>query len=419
MKKYKLIKKSLVAGVLSVVLTTTGCENRINNNLDERYVAFIDDEVKLLEKEKTIGGDFFCYSDIITNEKYREFPGKIKNIDIRGNLVQFLSLEQIKLINEGEFNDDDWIELYVSIRNKYQGLWNTESLNKDKLCDVKEFREEEIKKFNKDYSEGLSSDDVYILDTSLANIGDIYEMGIKLDRYYLIVNNHNPINNSIYDEERLLFNNEWNEFSTVMWGNGYFRIELGNGISITNENREKAIFNINEFLENNDEKDIKKEYSILELTNIIEKFNEKEVEKISSDRVYVFDAIKSDINIIPVFADGDISSLEINNYYILIKNKDGRNVFDTLSNGDGDFINGDIYYNKDMILRSVSRNRNGGFIFNSIIDESYNFIPINDFLKSKGLGEYIEDRYSFGELNKLNWSLNELEVKNLKSRKLI
>ena len=371
------------------------------------------------KKEKTIGGDFFCYSDIITNEKYREFPGKIKNIDIRGNLVQFLSLEQIKLINEGEFSEDDWIELYVSIRNKYQGLWNTELSNEDKLCEVDEFDEEEIKKFNKDYSLGLLSEDVYILDTSLANIGDIYETGIKLDRYYLIVNNHNPINNSIYDRERLLFDNEWNEFSIVMWGNGYFRVELGNGISITNKNRGKAIFNINEFLENNGKKDIKKEYSVLELTNIIEKFNEKEVIKISSDRVYVFDAVKSDININPVFADGDISSLEINNYYILIKNEDGRNVFDTLSNSDGKFINGDIYFNEDMILRSVSMNRNGGFIFNSMIDENYNFIPINDFLESKGLEEYVEDSYSFGELNKLNWSLNELEIKNLKSRKLI
>ena len=54
------------------------CEFRVKKVITDK----IESVFKLLEKEKIIGGDFFCYSDIITNEKYREFPGKIKNIEI-------------------------------------------------------------------------------------------------------------------------------------------------------------------------------------------------------------------------------------------------------------------------------------------------------------------------------------------------
>ena len=131
MKRYKLVRDTILAGVLSVVLTTTGCGNNINNTLKNRYVGVVDGTVRLLEEEETIGGALFGYTDIITGRKYNN---KLKDIEIKGSLEQFLSSKQISNINgddvfADEFSYDDWIELYNSICNKYQYKWILDSNN--------------------------------------------------------------------------------------------------------------------------------------------------------------------------------------------------------------------------------------------------------------------------------------------------
>ena len=134
--------------------------------------------------------------------------------------------------------------------------------------------------------------------------------------------------------------------------------------------------------------------------------NSMEVEKIDESRIYVFDATKSNIDIISFDSNKDISSLSISDYYILIKDINS-NTFDTLSNNDMRFSNG-IYIDNDVLISN-----NDNFMFKTDVDKSYNLTSINEFLTSIGLGEYIYSEYSDLELEHINSSLNQIRIKNI------
>lgn len=406
MKKYKLIRSALFTSIASLVLTTTGCG--IDNTLKNRYIAVVNNEVKLLEEEKIIGGTTFSYNDIITKEKYKNF----ENIEIKGSLVQYLNSEQINAINGkdsylDEFNDEDWVELINSISNKYRGKWCLNSTSEELSNKEKDIYLDE-------YNSLIPSDNLYILDTYFCEVEN--EGGYEVDRYYLIMENDNPINNNFFDKERVLFNSDFNKFDY-----SFYEYELDKDYSLRVEikandkdealyfrkyGEEKAVFNINEFFDKYDIKNKKNKYSVKELEELMKSLNSMEVEKIDESRIYVFDATKSNIDIISFDSSKDISSLSISDYYILIKDINS-NTFDTLSNNDM------IYSSGISIDNNVLSNTSGSFIFKTDVDTSYNFMSINDFLMVKGLGNYINETYSIGELNKLDWSLNEIELNKI------
>lgn len=406
MKKYKLIRNALFTSIASLVLTTTGCG--VDNTLKNRYIAVINNEVKILEEEQIIGGKTFSYNDIITKEKYKD----IENIKIKGSLVQYLNSEQINAINGkdyylDEFEDEDWIELINSISNKYRGKW------------CLDFTSEELSNKEKDiyldeYNSLIPSDNLYILDTYFCEIEneDIY----KVDRYYLIMDNNNPINNNFFDKERVLFNSNFNKFYYSFYeyesDKDYnLRVEIkandkDEALYFRKYGEEKAVFNINEFFDKYDIKNKKNKYSVKELEELMKSLNSMEVEKIDESRIYVFDATKSNIDIISFDSNKDISSLSISDYYILIKDINS-NTFDTLSNNDMRFSNG-IYIDNDVLISN-----NDNFMFKTDVDKSYNLTSINEFLTSIGLGEYISSEYSDLELEHINSGLNQIRIKNI------
>ena len=140
----------------------------------------------------------------------------------------------------------------------------------------------------------------------------------------------------------------------------------------------------------------------------MKKLNNKEIEKINSNLIYVFDSTKSNIDIIPFNYDTDISTLDIDDYYILIKNN--NNSFETLSNNDIKHRT-NIFINEDELV-----NDNRRFIFKSNINDS-NLININEFLKLNGLEECMKDKYSDLDLKQIEDSLNQIRINN-KTRRL-
>ena len=417
MSNYKLVKNFMVAGVTSLVLTATGCNkyNDINDSIYNKYVIEVDGEVKIVED---FGKSY--YRDIINGNRYN----KSNDVLLKGKLNEFYTIDEImKIENSTYLNDEEWNKIYEDIRNKYQVMWNDTIINNRASSNVECVYK--IKGFEDEYSSLIDSNDIYILDTTLADISDIDDMD-KTNRkdYYLFVNNESPINDNKFDKLRLLF--QRNElikdfrFSNSFFMEKYFSMDLilGRKFSyIDNDTleRKQAIFKINDFYEEKGFIGKKDGYTILELEQLMSRLNKEEVEKIASDRVYVFDATVSDIDILSIYASGDISSLKIDNYYVLIQNEEISNTFSTLSNNHDSLLGGDIYIDSNSRLISSSME----FMFSSNIDLSYNFIPINDFLRSRGLDEYIEDAYSLGVLNKFDWSLNKSNNKNIKSRKLI
>ena len=151
-------------------------------------------------------------------------------------------------------------------------------------------------------------------------------------------------------------------------------------------------------------------YSITDLEQIMKSFKGYDIEKINGDRVFVFDASVSDIDIIPFLATDSISGLEVSDYYILVKNSND-NSFSTLSNSDYALLRGDIYINNNKLISTSKK-----FLFASDVDLNYNFISINDFLVQKGLEDYKSEEYFKGDLNKINDALNRIGVKNVVRR---
>ena len=417
MKRYKLVRDTILAGVLSVVLTTTGCGNNINNTLKNRYVGVVDGTVRLLEEEETIGGALFGYTDIITGRKYNN---KLKDIEIKGSLEQFLSSKQISNINgddvfADEFSYDDWIELYNSICNKYQYKWILDSNNKN-TKEVVEFSSYDKKIFSEDYESLIPNDKLWILDTSLCDINN--NSDYELDRYYLIMDNDYAINNNYKDKKRLVFENLFEGF--YLFSYKYYNDEkyslilhLEGGdksIYLSDIDGKQALFNINEFMDKEGINGKRSKYSITDLEQIMKSFKGYDIEKINSDRVFVFDASVSDIDIIPFLATDSISGLEVSDYYILVKNSNDNN-FSTLSNSDDELLRGDIYINDSKLISTSKK-----FLFASDVDLNYNFISINDFLVQKGLEDYKSEEYFKGDLNKINDALNRIGVKNVVRR---
>lgn len=416
MKKYELVRTFIIAGATSLILTScsglvynavynksVNKYNKINDSTDDKYVIVVNNEVKIVEK---LGKN--SYKDIITGDIYNTS----EVLEVKGTLNKILSFEEIMEIeNNAYFDDADWTKVYENIRNKYQASWCNDIKYKDRHLEIDEFSSDELSEFFYEYNSLIPSDDLYILDTYLCEIENTNEL--KLDRYYLFTKNYNPINNNLeLDSARLLFNN--NSYLWVLHNDNDFLIDLGNGIkfrsksNIPREGRQ-AVFKINDFYKREGFVGRKDSYTILELEKLMKRINKEEVDKIDSSRIYVFDASVSDIDILPLNQNNDVSSLEIDNYYILIQDENISNKFNTLSNNNDKLLKSDIYV--DSNSRLISSTSSLGFTTD--VDTSYNLMSINDFLMVKGLGNYINETYSIGELNKLDWSLNKIELNKI------
>lgn len=139
MKKYKLVKKSLLIGSLAMILSTTGCgedeDYVIDNTLKNRYVVLVDGSITLVEKTKSIN-DCIHYIDVITNTDYtidkncRSDTTTYAVVDVKGPLIDFLLPEEITMIKNNDFTNENWITLYDNICTEYAPEWEVEPIRK-------------------------------------------------------------------------------------------------------------------------------------------------------------------------------------------------------------------------------------------------------------------------------------------------
>lgn len=141
MKKYKLIRGMLFGGAMTVLLSGVGCNiqlknkssDRIADELNRRCVVWLNDNIRIVDKKESINVDDGCsndrclhYQDIISNEIYtNSFECDLADTHFAtvceiGGIIDFLTVNQIKAIMDGNFNDEDWIVLFKNISLLFQ-----------------------------------------------------------------------------------------------------------------------------------------------------------------------------------------------------------------------------------------------------------------------------------------------------------
>ena len=252
---------------LTKTSTNNQVENKydtINDSTDDKYVIIVNNEIKIVEQIKKNK-----YKDIVTNNIYDE--NQIR--EIKGTLNELLSNEEIIEIEKSDyFDDENWMEVYEKVRDKYQVAYCSNINHKDRYLEIDPFSDKERIKFYDEYYSIISSEDIYILDTFAAN--EINFNTSKINDYYLFIKKYNE--NNEFDGLELLF--EDNCYITIEKGTNEFINQniLDNFIFDDNT---QAIYNINDFC-NKKGIPFKEDYTISELERFIENVNEKEIEKI-------------------------------------------------------------------------------------------------------------------------------------------
>lgn len=128
--KYKLVKASLVGIAGSLMLSYTGCSSKVNekNNVTDiitkGIVAEVDNEIHFLRMEDSSCKEKVHYVDILDDYSYCtnikcDSSKKVNDIKIIGDIIDYMSIEQIQRLIDGDFDSRDWMSFYEEVSNEY------------------------------------------------------------------------------------------------------------------------------------------------------------------------------------------------------------------------------------------------------------------------------------------------------------
>ena len=98
-------------------------------------MVLVDGSITLVEKTKSIN-DCIHYIDVITNTDYtidkncRSDTTTYAVVDVKGPLIDFLLPEEITMIKNNDFTNENWITLYDNICTEYAPEWEVEPIRK-------------------------------------------------------------------------------------------------------------------------------------------------------------------------------------------------------------------------------------------------------------------------------------------------